>query len=103
MKPYTLIDARNGIFDSSSLSDFQRCPRRFYHRWIRGIVPRRTAAALNAGEQVHRCLAAFTQTSDVETSIATLKGDGAEALWTLPTEGPEAKRHPLNLEKVMRA
>lgn len=48
------------VITSSERSDFKRCPKRWYWKWRRGLIPRmRTFGALDLGAWVHSALEAW--------------------------------------------
>ena len=57
-----LVDIKSGIFDSSCLKDYLRCPRYFYLRWILGLESRGVNVATGFGEAFHAGKAAWYQT-----------------------------------------
>lgn len=46
----------NGVYDSSCISAFQRCPRHFYYRYALRLVPPVVSTALTFGSTMHEAL-----------------------------------------------
>lgn len=54
------------IYDSSCMSDFLHCPKLFYWRWVRTIVPKEESPALVFGRIWHDAMYIWYTTGDAE-------------------------------------
>lgn len=64
-------------FDHSMLEEWRRCPRRFYYRHLRGLVPRGQgeASALRFGTLIHQALEILYHTKDVAQAVDSFVKD----------------------------
>jgi len=59
--PYSEKDR---IYDASCISDYLHCPKLFYWRWVRGLVPKEEPAPLFFGRVMHEALKVWYETGD---------------------------------------
>lgn len=57
------------FFDSSKLKCYLECPRRFYWRYVRHLVPLHEQAALSFGAAIHDALFIWHQKNDLDAAI----------------------------------
>lgn len=58
------------VFDSSALKCFARCPRKFYWRYIRQLVPKHyKPAPLNFGSAIHEAMRIWYAEQDIDGAI----------------------------------
>lgn len=59
------------VFDSSAMKTFARCPRKYYWRYVRDLVPQNyNPAPLNFGTAIHEALRVWYETGDMDEAIA---------------------------------
>ena len=54
------------IYDASLISDYLRCPKLFYWRWVRRLLPAEEPAPLLFGRVMHEALLVWYQTHSVD-------------------------------------
>lgn len=66
------------VFDSTTLSDYQRCPSLFYHRHVLGLTPKlnNPNVALLWGTLWHEAMEIFHEERDIEKAKAHLEAEG---------------------------
>lgn len=58
------------VFDSSAMKTFARCPRKYYWRYVRDLVPQHyNPAPLNFGTAIHEALRVWYEEGDMEKAI----------------------------------
>lgn len=58
------------VFDSSTLTTFERCPRLFYWRYVRHLSPVDVQIPLSYGSALHEALHVWHDTHDIEEAVA---------------------------------
>jgi hypothetical protein len=96
-----ISNATNGIFDSSSLQDFLKCPRYFYYRWFKGRVKTGANAALLFGSAVHEGIASwYMQPAGSRNKIDAIQA--AVKVWSAGGIAGDEKRNLPNLVQTLQ-
>jgi hypothetical protein len=59
-----VANLKERTYDASCMSDYLHCPKLFYWRWVRGLVPKEEPAPLLFGKVFHDALFAWYKTGD---------------------------------------
>jgi len=75
---------------NSGITQFRRCPRKYYWRYVRKLEPIRPSKAIILGDFVHSAFAHYYQTSqNREETLEALIGFGVDLVNTAPAEEQE--------------
>ena len=85
------------IWDYTSISTFQTCPKKFYYRMIKDLTPLTTAPALLFGKALHMALETYYNNTEnrLEKAIEAFKANYVDS-------ESDAKRTTANAEKLLR-
>lgn len=65
----TNADINNRVYDASCMSDHLLCPKLFYYRWVRKLVPRVEPAPLSFGRAFHEALHRWYEKKPLEECL----------------------------------